>query len=96
MDNNKIIAYLSGGALVEIFRDHAGAKHVWIREEDDGTVIHTFTKPDNGVGGHAVPWMLLQEGKLYSERLGETREFLRSFGLSHAKAEEVIQNIGIF
>ena len=88
------VLLLAGGALVELLKKHSGAKAVWLTIKSDGSVTYTFLKPDLGCGGIAVPIDLIEDDKIFTVKQAEAEAFIRSFGLSHNDAEEVILRIG--
>jgi len=94
VDNGTIVEYLIGGGLIEILKNHAGAKQVWIRENEDESLTYTFVEPDSGVGGQAVPWSLTESDKVFTPKQDDVKTFLQAFGLSRSESEDVINTVG--
>jgi hypothetical protein len=92
-----LVDYLSNGALINILQTNSGPNppRVWISAQPDGSYRFGFAKLSDGVGGHAAPFGAVQSGKIFRAMETDVVEFLRTFGLSKAGAESVVQRIGV-
>jgi hypothetical protein len=97
-DKNSVVTYLKRGGLVAILSSNLnGGPHqprAWLTYTRRGELIHTFS-PDRGVvGGATVPFFALHQGKVFAGKEGEVLTFLRSFGLNHPEAQDIIGAVG--
>jgi hypothetical protein len=56
--------------------------------------MHTFAADRGLVGGAAVPFFALLEDKVFTAKRQQVIDFLASFGLTRAEAEDVVRAVG--
>ena len=95
--NMNLVDYLANGTLINILQTNSGSNPptVWITPQAAGTFRYGFSNEPNSVGGHPAPFGAVQAGKIFRPKETEVVEFLRTFGLSKAEAESVVQRIGV-
>jgi hypothetical protein len=93
-----IIQYLKNGGLALILRSNkdGGPKQprVWLRHDSHGNITFTFAEERGKVGGERVPEKALYHSQVFTPKRDEVVQYLRSFGLSKAEAEEVVAEVG--
>lgn len=92
-----LVDYLANGALVDILRTNSGKNPppIWITAQPNSSFHYLDSKQQNSVGGRFAPFRALQAGKVFLPKVEEVVEFLRTFGLSKAEAECVVQRVGV-
>lgn len=95
MNTQAVIDYLKTGGLITILQKQ-NVQAVWLYTREDGSVRHTFTQPDHGVGGQPIPRSASTDGKVFCAVPNKERvvEFLKGIGLSGTEADEVIKAAG--
>ena len=95
--NMNLVDYLANGTLINILQTSGGKNppSVWITPQADGIFRYGFSQEPNSVGGQAAPFGAVETGKIFRPKETEVVEFLRTFGLSRAEAESVVQRIGV-
>jgi hypothetical protein len=92
----EVVRYLQNGGLVEILRSNVGghAPRVWLTLSAGGEVLHTFQEERGIVGGEIAPFFAIHDDKVFTPKTSDVIEFLKTFGLSLAEAEEVLSAVG--
>jgi hypothetical protein len=97
-DKTAVLRYLTQGGLVKILQSNLGGgknpPRVWLTFTRRGNVTHTFSPERGLVGGAAVPFFALHEDKVFLGKREAVVQFLTSFGLSRAEAEDVVGAVG--
>jgi hypothetical protein len=95
---DSIIDYLRHGGLLQILRSgHSGQKgqpRVWLSLDTLGNVVHAYREGCSSVGGAAVPCRALHNNRIFTPKLSEVAEFLKTFGLSDREAKRVTDAVG--
>jgi hypothetical protein len=94
----KIVDYLKSGGLISILRSNiSGGKNqprAWICLDNLGNVTHTFVPERGIIGGQVVPFLAVQDDKIFPPKRDSVLTILESFGLNHQDAEAVISEVG--
>jgi hypothetical protein len=97
-DKTAIAKYLEGGGLIDILRANLGGgaeqPRVWLTYRPRGELTHTFAADQGMVGGAAVPFFALHEGKVFAGKQEEVVRFLAQFGLDAPESREIIAAVG--
>lgn len=95
-----IVKYLENGGLVQILKSNmSGGKNqpsVALKRDALGNVVHTFMVERGSVGGANVPFLALQDDRIFAPKRKEVLVFLSTFGLSKSDAKRIIETIGTF
>jgi len=98
ISDDKIVDYLEHGGLVQILKSNmSGGRNqpcVWLRPDSLGNVVHTFVATRGTVGGAIVPFLALNDNRIFTPKMKEVLTFLSTFGLSKRDAERVAETIG--
>lgn len=98
ISGDKIVDYLEHGGLVQILKSNmSGGRNqpcVWLRPDSLGNVVHTFVAARGTVGGAIVPFLALNDNRIFTPKMTEVLAFLSTFGLSKREAEHVAETIG--
>jgi hypothetical protein len=97
-DRAAVIRYLKGGGLLDILRSNLGGgpnqPRAWLTFTSEGDATHTFDASRGVLGGKTVPFFGLHEYKVFTGKREQVIDFLMSFGLTRAEAEDIIQAVG--
>lgn len=97
-DKETIVKFLKEGGLVDILRCNLGGgperPRVWLTYKPRGGITHTLIPQRGVIGGAVVPFFALHEYKVFVGKQDQVAEFLESFGLTRAEAQDVIASIG--
>jgi hypothetical protein len=97
-DKAALMRYLREGGLVAILRANLDGSRdgprAWLTFTPRGGVAHTFEADRGLIGGKPVPYFALHEGKVFTGKAKDVVNFLASFGLTRAEAEETIRVVG--
>jgi hypothetical protein len=99
LEPEEIVKYLKQGGLVLMLQSHlsdrTGDPRVWLCRDSKGNVTHTFLPELGMIGGEVPPQFALHDYyHVYEPKRDDVTEFLRSFGLSQAQVEEVVEDVG--
>jgi hypothetical protein len=93
-----VLQYLKEGGLVAILQASvAGGRsqpRVWLTFDPRGGVTHTFTAERGLTGGAKAPRSAVYEDKIFTPKQEQVVEFLTTFNLTRAEAEEVVRTVG--
>lgn len=102
-----VINYLASGGLIDMLgRNQGGGPNpprVWLtysprRKEPKGwelVVAHTFIAEEGILGGEPIPFFVLTGRKIFEPEKRKVLQFLKSFDLNGADAEDVIRRVGV-
>jgi hypothetical protein len=97
-DHEAVIEYLEQGGLLAILQSNLGGgrsqPRVWLTFDRGGRIVHTFDKTRGVLGGETVPFFALLEYRVFTPKAHQVIDFLASFGLNRAEAEQVVAAVG--
>jgi hypothetical protein len=96
-DRESVLRYLKDGGLVALLRANLGggeAPRAWLTYSPRGEVSHTFAPERGLLGGAAVPFFALHEGKVFVGKRQAVLDFLTTFGLTREEGEAVVRAVG--
>lgn len=98
-DKAAICTYLRYGGLLAMLDANLvpdrPLRQAWITfAHESWRLAHTFTADRGIVGGATVPFSAVRDNKVLDSKKQEVIEFLTSFGLSAADAEDVLHDVG--
>jgi hypothetical protein len=97
-NHQAVIDYLQQGGLLAILQSNLGGgrsqPRVWLTFDPNGRIVHTFDEERGVLGGETVPFFALQEYRVFTPKAQQVIDFLASFGLSRAEAQQVVTALG--
>jgi hypothetical protein len=98
LDKAAVLKYLKEGGLVAILRSNLGGgrdqPRAWLTFDSRGNVTHTFVPERGLIGGAPVPFFALIESRVFTAKQPLVIDFLTTFHLTRAEAEDVIRSVG--
>jgi hypothetical protein len=96
-DKAAVCSYLKRYLVAILKSNLVPNPQVWITLAAGNTwrLTHTFTPGRGLVGGATVPFSALHADKVLTTKKQEVIDFLASFGLTRADAEDVLRTVGV-
>lgn len=90
---NAIVDFLIHGGLLAILQAES-SEPVWLMRDSQGNLTYTYLPGFSATGGQLAPRIALCGESIFTPRRPEVVEFVKSFGVSAAEAERVVDAVG--